>query len=254
MKKTIVFKDGKKLHISDEPELVAELFDKGEEVIPCIEKDSDIGLFPFTKYAVSDLPELLESSFLKDVITEGKDHVPDHLVKIHQRLNNIPWTILETERLTVRETVVSDVPRFYEIYGDPSTTEFIEDLFEDPEEEIEYTKNYIERIYGFYGYGIWTVIKKDDGKIIGRAGVTDREGFDIPEIGFVIAPEYRRCGYAFEVCSAILDYAKNELGFSEIQALVKPENIVSIDLLKKLSFEITHTLHQGYLTVHRKLS
>ena len=168
--------------------------------------------------------------------------------------NGIPWDILETERLKVRETTVADIDRFYEIYSDPSTTMYTEPLFEDKDEEIKYTRNYIETIYGFYGYGIWTVIEKETGRVIGRAGVTDREGFDIPEIGFIIAPESRRKGYALEVCNAILDHAKTELGFTKIQALVKPQNTISIDLLKKLGFEITHKLHQDYLITLRTLS
>ena len=253
MIKTIRFEDND-LYITDEPDLLRSLLDEGKEAIPCIDEDDETGSFPFTKYAVSDLPSLLESSYLKDVIVYGRDFVPDHILKIHQRLNGIPWDILETERLKVRETTVADVERFYEIYSDPSTTMYTEPLFEDMDEEIEYTRNYIETIYGFYGYGIWTVIEKETGRVIGRAGVTDREGFDIPEIGFVIAPESRRRGYAFEVCNAILDYAKTELGFTKIQALVKPQNTISVDLLKKLGFEITRKLHQDYLITLRTLS
>ena len=253
MIKTIRFENDD-LYITDDPMLLDSLLKMGKEAIPCLDGRADPGDFAFTRYAVSDLSSLFENSDPKDTLICGRDFIPDHLLKIHQRLKGLPWDILETGRLKVRETTLSDVDRFYEIYNDPSTTMYIEPLFEDREEELEYTRNYIETIYGFYGYGIWTVIEKDTGRIIGRAGVTDREGFDIPEIGFVIAPESRKKGYAFEVCSSILDHAKTELGFTKIQALVKPQNTVSINLLKKLGFEITRKLHQDYLIALRTLS
>ncbi|MCR4991275.1 MAG: GNAT family N-acetyltransferase [Lachnospiraceae bacterium] len=240
--------------MTDEPMVLRDLLDSGCEAVPVLDGKYDTGDFPFTPYALSDLPSILEGSYLKDEITEGVDFIPDYLLKIHQRFNNIPWKILETERLIVRETTVDDVDRFYEIYDDPSTTHYIEPLFENRNEEIEYTKNYIEKVYGFFGYGIWTVINKADGKIIGKAGITDRDGFDAPEIGFVIASEYRRMGYAYEVCEAILDYAQKELGSSTIRALVKPQNDISIHLLENLGFTITRKLHQDYLIALRTLS
>ena len=142
MTKTITFKDRKKLYMTDEPEVLRNLLDSGCEAVPVLDQENPIEAFPFTPYALSDLPSILESSYLKDEIIEGTDFVPDHLLKIHQRFNNIPWKILETERLLVRETTVDDIDRFYEIYDDPSTTMYIEPLFDDRNEEIEYTKNY----------------------------------------------------------------------------------------------------------------
>ena len=254
MLKTIIFEDQKKMYITDDPLLFKKLDAQGKEVIPCINPHDGSDGFPFTKYAVSDIASLFESSYLKDTVCYGHDFIPDYITKIHQRLNGIPWDILKTEHLAVRETTIEDVPRFYEIYSDPAVTKYMEDLFPDPAEEIEYTRNYIEKIYGFYGYGIWTVTDKTGNTVIGRAGITDREGYDTPELGFLIDKAYRQKGYACEVCSAILDYAKEELGFSQIRALVKPDNSVSIHLLEKLGFVIPRTPHQGYLAALRTLS
>ncbi len=232
------FQDEKILYVTDTPDEMEQLLSQGQEVIPLLNAQNSGCSFPSCNYAVSDI--------------ENIDF--DYLYKIHQRLNNIPWTILSTENLTLREMLVSDVDSFYKIYKDPAVTEFMENLFEDPEDEKLYTRNYIKDIYPFYGYGLWTILKKDTGEIIGRAGLSNRDGFDAPELGFVIKKECRKQGYAFEICSAIIQYAKKELGFNKIQALVHPNNTSSINLLKKLGFEITHTLHQGYLTARRTLS
>lgn len=154
----------------------------------------------------------------------------------YRRLAGLPWEILTTRRCIIRETTLEDVETFYRIYAEDSITEYMEDLFEDPEEEIAYTKDYIKRVYGFYGYGMWTVLEKRSGQVIGRAGISWREGFDLPELGFVIGVPWQRQGYAYEVCSAILDYAREELAMDEVQALVMEGNDNSEALCKKLGF------------------
>lgn len=154
----------------------------------------------------------------------------------YRRLADLPWEILTTKRCIVRETTVEDVDSFYRIYAEPEITKYMEDLYDDRDEEIAYIRDYREKVYGFYGYGMWTILTKE-GTVIGRAGINWREGFDQPELGFVIGVTWQRQGYAYEACSAILDYARNELGFTQIQALVMKGNDKSERLCKKLGFQ-----------------
>ena len=154
----------------------------------------------------------------------------------YRRLACLPWDILTTKRCIIRETTVEDVDSFYEIYAEPSITEYMEDLYADRDEEIAYIEEYRKKVYEFYGYGMWTVLTRE-GTVIGRAGVSWREGFELPELGFVIGVPWQRQGYAYEVCSAILDYAQEELGFTQVQALVMEGNEKSTALCEKLGFE-----------------
>lgn len=158
------------------------------------------------------------------------------LERIYLRLAGKPWTVIETERCMVREMTVEDVEAFYRIYAEPSITYYMEDLFPEIEEEREYTRNYIKKIYGFYGYGLWSIVCKENQEVIGRAGLSWREGFDTPELGFVIGVPYQRKGYAYEVCKAIVAYGEEELGFEKIQALVREGNRASACLCRKLGF------------------
>ena len=158
------------------------------------------------------------------------------LERIYLRLAGKPWTVMETGRCMVREMTVEDVEAFYRIYAEPSITYYMEDLFPEIEEEREYTRNYIEKIYGFYGYGLWSIVCKENQEVIGRAGLSWREGFDTPELGFVIGVPYQRKGYAYEVCKAIIAYGEEELGFEKIQALVREGNEASACLCRKLGF------------------
>ncbi len=160
-----------------------------------------------------------------------------YLERICRRYAGKPWEILQTKRCIVRETTVEDVDAFYKIYAEPSITAHMEGLFEDREKEIAYVKNYIKNIYHFYEYGLWTVLEKESGNVIGRAGISWREETQTVEIGYVIAVPYQQKGYAYEVCDAISNYAKEELELEELYAYIKEENEASIRLCKKLGFQ-----------------
>lgn len=170
------------------------------------------------------------------VIEQMEEVAYESLELGYLRLTGKPWQILTTQRCLVRETTTEDVDEFYNIYKEPSITYYMEDLFADREEECAYIRDYIKNVYAFYGYGMWTVLEKTDGHVIGRAGIVWREGFDIPELGFVIGVPDQRKGYAYEVCEAILSYGKKELGFDRIQAIIMEGNEKSKALCFKLGF------------------
>ena len=78
--------------------------------------------------------------------------------KVYRRLKGLPWDILETKRCLIRETVPEDVDSFYEIYSDPAITKFMEDLYPEKEQEKAYIREYIEKIYTYYEFGVWTIV------------------------------------------------------------------------------------------------
>ncbi|MCI8936046.1 MAG: GNAT family N-acetyltransferase [Lachnospiraceae bacterium] len=209
------------LVITDEPETAETLLKEGWYVVILYHEKNRDKAFPAVRYGVEDL-FLLEYRSYEEAF---------------KRLAGLPWNILETDRLKVRESTVEDVKDFYRIYSDPSITYYMENLYQKREEEEAYMKAYIDQIYGFYGYGLWTVQLKDTGEVIGRAGLSVREGYDLPELGFVIDTAHQNMGYAFEVCAAILAYAKEELAFDKVQALVSEKNAASLGLLDRLGFE-----------------
>ncbi len=161
---------------------------------------------------------------------------PDYYIKMWQRFRKIPWHIVNTKRCRIREMTPDDLDALYEIYQDASITKYMEGLYDEREKELEYIKKYIENVYSYFGFGTWIIERKEDGKVIGRAGFNYRPDFEDPELGFVIAKAYQKQGYACEVCKEIIAYAWEELGFSSIQALTDPDNTASIQLLDKLVF------------------
>lgn len=174
----------------------------------------------------------------------------DYLVKVYQRFRGESWHILSTRRCDIRESRVEDVEDFYRIYEEPSITYYMENLYDDIEEEREYIKTYIDKVYAFCGFGMWTVIDRRSGQIMGRAGFSLREGCEEPELGFVIAKAFQRQGYAYEVCNALMNYAKKEFAFKNMRAIVHKENEISRKLCIKLGFkEVGETILDGALHV-----
>lgn len=88
---------------------------------------------------------------------------------VHNHCFHEPWYVMETERLRIREMCEGDIDDLLKIYSDSEITRYMDGLF-DRDRELEYMKQYISNIYGFYGYGMW-IAEKKDGTVIGRAGI-----------------------------------------------------------------------------------
>ena len=164
-----------------------------------------------------------------------------HLERVVRRSLGLPWLICRTERLLVREFTLEDgrrVPR------EPEDTDG-ERIFASP----ELLERYIRHQYHFFEYGLWAVVRLEDGALVGIAGVSNwQEDREIPweggapdcgaahpplELGYHIFRPYRRRGYAREACQAILAYVQDEYG-CQVGAAVKPDNTASVRLLTSL--------------------
>ena len=196
-----------------------------------------------------------------DMIVEGFEEVDYYfLERVYRRFHHLPWTIMESERCILREMTMEDLDAIYELYKPEEITRYIDGLHENRDEEKEIIKVYIENMYRFYGYGMWVVIEKATGQLIGRAGLNHFEaGEQIQlELGYVIAQDKQKQGYATEVCRGILDYVKNELDFSAVYCLIQKENLASIHLAEKLGFAfeegIVHNEKEIQLYVKRIVS
>lgn len=183
------------------------------------------------------------------MLVQGFEEVDEvFLEQVYLREHSLPWKIADTRRCVIRELALTDLGALRKLYDKPGVTMrldengkkvrgFIDPLYP-PREEQEYQKSYIRNMYGYYGYGMWLVIEKKSGRLIGRAGLENRnypEGMEL-EMGYVIAPEWQHQGMATEVCTAIIEFARQELDFSRLNALTKKENKASIALLGKLGF------------------
>ncbi|MGN0306976.1 MAG: GNAT family N-acetyltransferase [Lachnospiraceae bacterium] len=159
-----------------------------------------------------------------------------YLDRVYRRFHRLPWQIGETKRCIIREMEEADLDALYELYADESISRYTENLYEDREKEREYIRSYIDNAYAFWGFGTWIVERKEDHKVIGRVGFNLRQGYEEPELGFVIGKPYQHQGLAYEVCKESLVIGRRDYGFTAVQALVQEENQISGKLCQKLGF------------------
>lgn len=163
-----------------------------------------------------------------------------YLRRIWYRHRGEPVWIADTERLVIRESVAADGAAFQKLYEDAACRQFLEKLpvaEESLEEYQQYITNYAQNQYAFFEYGMWSVVEKNSGRVIGRMGLEDQVMSDGREgigLGYALLPEYRGAGYTLEACTAILEYAR-ECGYArEILVKTDSQNIVSRKIFEKL--------------------
>ncbi len=153
--------------------------------------------------------------------------------------------IIETERLRLREFTYEDTAFLIELLNSPDWIKFIGNRNVATEAQaIQYLEDGPLKSYRLHGFGLSLVEKKDDRKPIGMCGIIRRDFLENPDLGFAFLPAFYGKGYAFEIASATLNYAKHKLGLLKISAITLPENSRSIRLLEKigLRFMITFSL------------
>ena len=121
------------LYVTDDPKTAEELKSRGEAVLIYLHEGNQEQDFEGFLYAVED-PDNLD---------------PEYAVKVYQRMKGLPWDILQTERCLVRETTPEDVDDFFRIYSDPEITRYMENLYPELEQEKQYIRDYIKKIYTF---------------------------------------------------------------------------------------------------------
>ncbi len=135
--------------------------------------------------------------------------------------------ILETKRLYMREMNRSDFDPICKILQDEETMYAYEGAFSD-DEVWEWIDRQILR-YDKLGYGLWAVILKESGELIGQCGLTMQQWKDreVLEIGYLFRREYWHKGYAIEAARACRQYAFEELGAEEVCSIIRDTNTAS---------------------------
>ncbi|MCL2368892.1 MAG: GNAT family N-acetyltransferase [Oscillospiraceae bacterium] len=139
-------------------------------------------------------------------------------------------TILETQRLILRELTVDDAPLTREIVSDPQTMYAWGGPWSD-EENLQAIRKQI-RSYDENGFGRWAVVLKETGKLIGICGLmwcdTDQE--QVLEIGYILHRAHWRKGYATEAAIACKSYAFDVLEHDQVFSLVGDHNYASMNV------------------------
>lgn len=84
------------------------------------------------------------------------------------------------------------------------------------------------------GYGIWAVVERASGRLVGRLGFLEPEGGHGFEIGWALAREAWGKGYALEGARAALGHGFTVLDRPRAVCLIHPDNARSIRVAEKL--------------------
>lgn len=218
--------------------------DKEEDVLALKEKaglNINMSSVPVIAYDNRKLEK--QDLFKADLLIEELGGINLRLLSnIYMRFHKEPVVIAETDRLFIREMKLSDLDELYRLYEPASITRFLEPLYESRQEEEEFLEAYIKCMYGFYGYGMWALVDKNSNRLIGRAGLDNREvdGEIQIELGYMVGVPYQRQGYAYEAAVSILKFAVNELECEFVNCFVNKNNTASAALLKKLGFKYVY--------------
>lgn len=88
------------------------------------------------------------------------------------------------------------------------------------------------------GYGMWAVVEKATGTLVGRAGFLNPEGWPANELGWLLARPYWGRGYAYEAALAARRHGREAHGLSgKLISLIRESNQRSIALAQRLGAE-----------------
>ena len=147
-------------------------------------------------------------------------------------------SILETERLSLREFNTTDATFIIQLLNSKGWLKFIGDRHIKTIEQAEnYLTNGPMKSYSVNGFGLSMVELKNTHTPIGMCGLIKRDNLPDIDIGFAFLEEFMGNGYAFEIAQATINFAKESLKKETILAITLPTNVRSINLLKKIGMK-----------------
>ena len=135
--------------------------------------------------------------------------------------------ILETERLLLREMDDSDFGFLCKILCDDEVMYAYEGAFSEEE-----AKNWLSRQkdnYKNYGFGLWAVVLKKTGEMIGQCGLTYQNYNEekVLEVGYLFQKAFWHQGFATEAARACRDFAFEKLNAAEVFSIIRDTNKAS---------------------------
>jgi len=156
-------------------------------------------------------------------------------------------TILETDRLFLREFLESDYKDLCDILQDEDVMYAYEHSFSDDEVKSWYSKLIVGH-YKKHGFGLWAVIHKETNDFLGQCGLTiqDLNGKEYLEIGYLFKKRYWHKSYAVESAFGCKKYAFEKLKAEKVCSIIRDSNIASQNVAKRIGMEKTDEIIKHY--------
>ena len=156
-------------------------------------------------------------------------------------------TIARAERLHLRVPSMADLDALAAMWADPETMRYIGKGVPWTRDEVAARIERGARAHAERGFCFWTVVRNDDGEVLGQAGITaiDFNGPEI-ELGYRLGRQHWGHGYATEAAALAAAHAFGPLGLERLVAVAYPENIASRRVLTKVGFRETGASDRYY--------
>lgn len=148
-----------------------------------------------------------------------------------------PFPILITERLTLRQLVISDEQEIFTLRSDSEINKFLD---REVSNTIEDARNFINKVNENINKNnslYWAITLGDKNILVGTIclfGFSDEN--DKCEIGYELLTNFQGQGIMKEAAEKVIDYAFNTIKVQKIEAFLHRDNQRSIKLLDKFSF------------------
>lgn len=147
--------------------------------------------------------------------------------------------MLETERLILRPMNESDIEDVYKMRRDDEIMRFIREPVMSRKEAEDWI-NMISSRWAKDEIGFCSVIERASGKFAGWCGLWQLKENNEIEVGYAIAKNFWKKGYASEAAEAVLNYAFNGLGLKTVVAVARPENAGSRRVMEKIGMKFDY--------------
>ena len=145
---------------------------------------------------------------------------------------------LETTRLLLRSMDATDFDDLLRIFTDHKVMAAFDTAPFDHEQMTQWLQRNLDH-QAKYGYGLFSVIHKANGLLIGDCGleVMQVDGAQVAELGYDLRSDYWNRGFATEAATAVRDYAFNILSLPRLISLIRMGNRASQRVAEKIGME-----------------
>jgi RimJ/RimL family protein N-acetyltransferase len=151
--------------------------------------------------------------------------------------------------LVFREMALADLDFIAAMLADSEVMRYYPRCYTRAEAET-WVRRQLDR-YAKHGHGLWLVQDRATGQPLGQVGllIQQVEGVAEPEIGYLIHRPFRRRGLATEAAAATRDVAFDKLGKPRVISLIRPENVPSQGVARRIGMRPgPHTVQHGGFT------
>ena len=157
--------------------------------------------------------------------------------------------VLTTARFRLTPCAETDVPRLHALLTHPDVRRY---LMDDQIVEREWVFDMVQSSRGTFqdaSYGLWCAESRADGAFVGLVGLRVTAGADEPQLLYALVPASWHRGAATEASAAVVDYAFDVLGFTELLASTDPPNKASIRVMERLGMRFLEAARANGLPI-----